>query len=143
MRSKMNIKSKLKNKDGQAVLETVLVLPVILMLVFIGITLAMYIYAQIIVTMSSSNGARVGARIYHDTNLEMHEKELKIKTAALSMVEDSLPGEDRRYEINYDSGMLKVSVEYDFSVFLPFSNLVFDEGVVTIRSTSEYYIGEP
>ncbi|MBN2793962.1 MAG: pilus assembly protein [Clostridia bacterium] len=140
--SKLWLTNYKKKEEGQAVIETVLVIPIILTLVMVGITVALFIHANIIVTMSASNGARVGASIWHDTEKTMAEKEEMIKNAALSMVESSLSGEERRYKISEVDGMLSVTVEYDFEILLPFSNLVFDHNTVTIDHTTQYYIGE-
>lgn len=129
------------NEEGQAVLETAIVLPVILMLLMIGITVCLLIYSQIIVTMSASNGARYGASIWTDDSMTRPEKEEEIKNVALKMVKDSLTGKERRYDISENDGMLKVSVEYDFDIFLPFVGLVIENETVTIQHTSEYYVG--
>lgn len=133
---------KIKNKDGQAVIEAALVIPIILILVMIGITISILIYSHIIVTMSASNGARIGASIWHDTEKTQTEKIEEIKNGALSMVEKSLSGTERRYHVQENEGMLSVTVEYDFKIILPFSNLIFDEGIVTVKHTSQYYVGE-
>lgn len=131
----------IKNEDGQAVLETALVIPIILMLVTVGITVSLLLYSQIIVTMSASNGARVGAAIWKETTLTEIEKKEAIKNASLSMVKKALSGEERRYKISENEGMLLVTVEYDFKVILPFSDLLFDSNIITIGHTAEYYIG--
>ncbi len=136
------LKKKIEDESGQAVIETALVLPIILMLIMLSITLSMYLYSQIIVTMSASNGARVGAYIWTDEAISDSDKREKIKVASLKMVESSLAGDDRRFKIEEDAGMLMVTVEYDFKVLLPFSNLVFDENTVVISHTSHYYVGE-
>lgn len=130
-----------KNEDGQAVIEAAMVIPIILILVMVGITVSLFIYSQIIVTMSASNGTRVAASIWHDSEKTQAEKNEEIKNAALSMVESSLSGEERRYNIQENDGMLSVTVEYDFKMILPFSNLIFDDSTVTVEHTSQYYIG--
>lgn len=131
----------LLKEEGQAVLETALVLPIILMIVLVGITVSLLLYSKIIVTMSASNGARVGSVIWNSDEYTIEEKEEKIKNAALSMVAANLSGDERRYSIEEDDGMLQVTVAYDYSVRLPFSNLVFDHNVITIEHTAEYFVG--
>lgn len=129
-------------EEGQAVIETVLVIPILLTLVMVGITALLFIHSNIIVTMSASNGARVGATVWHDSDKTTSEKEEMIKNAALDMVERSLSGDERRYSVSELNGMLSVTVEYDFEVLLPFSNLMFDNNIITIEHTAQYYIGE-
>lgn len=130
-----------KDEKGQAVLETAVTLPLLLMLIMIGITISLLIYSQIIVTMSAANGARYGATIWRDDEMTTSEKEEKIKDAALKMVEENLTGKKRRYEVSEVNGMLTVTVEYDFEILLPFANLIFEQHVLTIRHASKYYIG--
>lgn len=142
MRNVLDNKKIIKNNDGQAVLETALVMPIILLLIMGGITLGILIFSQIVVTISASNGARVGGSIWHDESLTEMEKKEQIKNAALGMVEKSLAGDQRRYLINEKDGMLEVTVEYDFFASLPFSDHIFDNNTITIDSTAYYYVGE-
>lgn len=129
------------NEDGQAVLETAVVLPVILMFLMIAITVCLLIFSQIIVTMSAANGARYGASIWADETMTRPEKEEAIKNVALKMVKESLTGKERRYKISEIDGMLSVTIEYDFDIYLPFAGLVIDNSFVTVKHTTEYYVG--
>lgn len=131
----------LKKEDGQAVLETALVLPIILLLIMVGISVSLLLYSKIIVTMSASNGARVGSVIWRDSDYTVEERTEIIKNASLDMVERTLSGDERRYLIEEVDGMLKVTVEYDMKVILPFSDIVFENNIITIDHTAEYYIG--
>jgi len=135
-------REKIKEEKGQAVIEFAFVVPIVLLLVMVGITLSLFIYSQIIVTMSASNGARVGAAIWHNDTYSQAEKTEKIKNAALAQVESNLYGEERRYKVDHSEGMLRVTVEYDFKVALPFSSLIFDEGIIVIVHTAEIYVGD-
>lgn len=130
-----------KEESGQAVLETAVTLPVILMLIMIGITVSLLIYSQIIVTISAANGARYAATIWRDKDMTQSEKEESIKNASLEMVEESLTGDKRRYSVTESEGMLTVTVEYDYEIMLPFANLIFDHHTLTIKHASKYYIG--
>jgi len=136
------VKNKVVEESGQAVLETAIVLPVILMFIMIGITVSLLIYSQIIVTMSAANGARYGATIWRNDEMTQSEKESDIKAASLKMVEENLPGKGRRYSVSEEDGMLSVTVEYDFDIILPFADFVLDNESVTITNTAEYYIGK-
>lgn len=131
----------IKEESGQAVLETAVTLPVVLMLIMIGITVSLLIYSQIVVTLSAANGARYGATIWRDKEMTQSEKEEKIKNASLKMVEESLTGDKRRYSVTESNGMLTVTVEYDYEILLPFANLIFENHTLTIKHASKYYIG--
>ncbi len=134
--------TKLKDEDGQAVLETAIVIPIILLLVMVGISLSLLLYTKIIVTMSASNGARVGSVIWHSDEYTEGERKETIKNASLSMVEENLAGDERRYLIEEIDGMLHITVEYDFRVVLPFSNVAFNNNIITVSHTAQYYIGK-
>lgn len=71
-----------KNEDGQAVLETALVLPIILLILFGMLTFGMLLYSKIVVTLAASQSARLGATLYSEQAEEAGNPDERIKSTA-------------------------------------------------------------
>lgn len=114
-------------EEGQALTETALVLPIILLLIMGAITFGMLIYAKTLVVLSSSQGARVGASIYNDPTMTLEEKEEKIRTTVYYYLGNGISGTDRSVSISTDGTMITVKVTYNYQLILPLLGEIFGE----------------
>jgi len=130
----------LKREDGQAVLETALVIPVILFMIMAVITVSLLIYTKMLVVLSASQGARVGALIWNDATIELEEKEEKIEGVVFGILSNGMNGVDRSWDAEVKDGSLHVTVEYKFKLILPLLGALFEDNEVPIKYEAIYYI---
>ncbi|WBW95959.1 TadE/TadG family type IV pilus assembly protein [Oceanirhabdus sp. W0125-5] len=138
----MNIVKKLiKDERGQSLSEFVVVLPLVLFVIFGVLTLGVMIYVKMLVVLSSSQAARVGAEVMNDSTYTVEEKMEKIESTALTFLTNGMTGKERDVDINVEEDLIKVNVTYDFKLILPFLGDIFkDKLKIPIHYESVYMI---
>ena len=136
-------KSYVSNESGQAMLETAIVLPLVLMIILFMVSTGMFIYSKIIVVQAASFAARSGSDILTRNELSEDEMIEKIKDNAKSIVDNALSPDNETIEVEIEDQILTVEVIYDFPLVLPFvSDLFKDEDFLKIRHKSQYIYGD-
>ncbi|MFZ5353635.1 MAG: TadE/TadG family type IV pilus assembly protein [Bacillota bacterium] len=131
----------LRNNKGQALAETALILPVLLLVVLAALTVGLMIYQKMVVVLASSQAARVGASIYNDPSLTADEKTAKINTTAYFYLGNGLSGTDRSVDIWSDGTIIKVKVTYNFKFIFPLvGEIVGHRTTIPIIYESSYLI---
>ncbi len=126
---------------GQALAETALVLPILLLLICGILTFSLMIYVKMLVVLSSSQAAKVGSSIYNDTTLTLEQKEEKIRSTAYSFLSNGISGTDRTVTITTDGSAITVKVVYNYKLIFPLLGEIFkDKLVIPLEYQSTYLI---
>lgn len=122
-------------RKGQALVETVIVLPLILFILFAIISFGIYIYDLTVFTMASNKGmdAMLGAL----GNSEITDKELYAEERAEQFAGIAIFVDDIRADVYDDGASISVNVEGDFNFILPFMNEIFGD-IFLINSECTY-----
>jgi len=129
------------NREGQALTETALVLPILLLLIMATITFSIMIYVKTLVVLSSSQACRVGASIYNDDTMTLTEKEDKIRTTAYYYLGNGISGTNRSVDISSDGIYIKVKVTYNYTLILPFvKEILGNASIIPIKYESKFLI---
>lgn len=116
-----------RSEEGGALIESAIVLPVLLLIVFAMIWFGMLLYTHIVVQLAAAQGARVGAKAYADD--PQAEKEIKpddyARGFARSVIQGGLTLPDlEAVNVQHDSvegdPALRVTVAYRFRLLVPF-----------------------
>lgn len=131
------------NESGQALVETALVLPIILLIVMGVLTFGMIIYVKMLVVLSSSQAAKVASSIYNDTTLTGDQKVHQIQSTAYTYLSNGISGTDRSADIIVDDymGTISVKVTYNYKMILPLLGDIFGTKTkIPLSYTSTYMI---
>lgn len=93
-----------------------------------------------LVVISASQGARVGAQIWREATLTDLQKQEKIETVVLGVLSSGISKEKVHYQTEELEGALVVTVTYDFDLILPLLAGIFKEPSLKLEHKAVYYI---
>lgn len=125
---------------GQAMLETVLVAPVLLWLLLVTIGLAHMLFAQMVVVLATDYGAREAALAYGTPGLPESDKALRTRRAAENVLTSNLRRAGWTIDVAPGGNDVTVAVSYPYSVFVPGLGRFFPGGIATLRHTAVFRI---
>lgn len=124
-------------EKGQSLVETVIVLPLILLILFSIISVGFYVYDLTVFTMASNKG--LDARLGVIANPDITEKDKLVEEKAEKFAEVAIFVDNIKAS-SYDdpeSKTVTVYVEGDFKCILPFVNDIFKDSF-HIKSNCAY-----
>jgi Flp pilus assembly protein TadG len=142
----------MKEEKGQALLETALILPILLLLLIGIITFGMLLYSKIVVTLAASQSARLGATLYSKEDVDEGTARQKISDMANSYLSgltggsninieaDGAPPGGSGEEVSTEDRQISVTVSHQFSMPLPFVSEFLNGGTMPIKYTAVYKI---
>lgn len=143
----------IKSNKGQSALETAVILPFILFILFAVISLGIYIYDHSVLLLAANKATDTGIGILSIDDMSDSEKEIKIEEAARNFVNsgifleepdasDGLPELALISEAD-ENGERKLSVTVirRFNCGLPFVNDIFRDKMI-IKAQSTYIFKE-
>lgn len=149
MRKLCRIKRCVKEEKGQAMLETALILPVLLLILIGIITCGMLLYSKIVVTLAASQSARLGATLYSKEEMQTSVADEKIRDMANSYLSGLASGSTINIEADEaldgeatgeEERQISVTVDHTFSLPLPFVDKILGSALVPLKYTAVYKI---
>lgn len=128
------IKSLYRKKQGQAVAEAALVLPLIIFLIMAMLTFGLWIYTKMIVVLAASQSARTGGVWYGKAlagEVTYDEARSKVRVTAQNFITNGLSGTSYSVVITPspsppdDPVDVTVKVTYPYRIWLPFMEDIF------------------
>jgi len=110
----------LRARDGQAVAEFIIVVPLLLLMLMATIGFGHYIFTRMIVVQAANRAARLGAVLYGDSAIPNDEAYRRTREAALAMLTAGVKGSDRDVVVQIAGDDILVTVRYRTNVFVPF-----------------------
>lgn len=128
------IRSLYRKKQGQAVAEAALVLPLIIFLIMAMLTFGLWIYTKMIVVLAASQSARTGGVWYGKAvsgEVTYAEAESKARITAQNFITNGLSGTSYSVVISPSPSPpdepvdVTVTVTYPYRIWLPFMEDIF------------------
>lgn len=107
------------SEQGQALAEFIFVVPILLLIMMVIIGFGHTLFTKMIVVQAANRAARVGSVLYGNSNVSRGEAHQKTRAAALSVLNTSLPGNDRTVLVRESGPDLYVTVQYRTRTFVP------------------------
>lgn len=107
------------SERGQALVEFILIVPILLLILMAIIGFGHTLFAKMIVAQAANRAARVGSVLYGSSKVSRGEAHQKTREAALSVLNTSLPGKDRTVMVRESGPDLYVIVQYRTRTFVP------------------------